>query len=94
MIGEHSVARIELEKKTTFSTGAGEGYSPGSRAKQSSTGETQGLYGESRHLVSACQLAGFQQVVGSLWEVSDMYSVDAAREVYEAVKDGIGSSDA
>ncbi|KAK6544792.1 hypothetical protein TWF694_001475 [Orbilia ellipsospora] len=37
------------------------------------------------HLAAACQLAGFQHVVGSLWEVSDRYSVDAAKEIYETI---------
>ncbi|KAH0558763.1 hypothetical protein GP486_004594 [Trichoglossum hirsutum] len=59
-----------------------------------STGESKHvrLYDESLHLVNACQLAGFQHVIGSLWEVSDMYSVDVARIVYETVKDEIGTS--
>ncbi|KAI0419441.1 CHAT domain-containing protein [Xylaria grammica] len=52
-----------------------------------STGETRAeeLYDEAINLVSACQLAGFQNVVGSLWEVSDRYSVDAAEEVYQTI---------
>jgi CHAT domain-containing protein len=59
-----------------------------------STGESQHmrLFDESLHLVNACQLAGFQHVVGSLWEVSDMHCVDAARIVYETVKGDFGTS--
>ena len=37
------------------------------------------------HLISACQLAGFRHVVGSLWEVSDSHCVDVARVVYETL---------
>jgi hypothetical protein len=32
--------------------------------------------------MTACQLAGFWNVVGSLWETYDGYSLDAAREFY------------
>ena len=58
-----------------------------------STGETKDdrLYDESIHLMSGCQLAGFQHVVGSLWEISDRYSVDVAREVYTVIKSEIGT---
>ena len=57
-----------------------------------STGETkdEGLYDEAIHLMSGCQVAGFQHVVGSLWEISDYHSVEVAREVYTIIKDGIG----
>ncbi|KAH6887034.1 CHAT domain-containing protein [Thelonectria olida] len=43
---------------------------------------------ESIHLISACQLAGFQHVVGTLWEVNDELCVDVARAVYEGIRDG------
>jgi CHAT domain-containing protein len=58
-----------------------------------STGETKDdrLYHESIHLMSGCQLAGFQHAVGSLWEISDRYSVDVAREVYTVIKLEIGT---
>ncbi|KAK6523194.1 hypothetical protein TWF694_006088 [Orbilia ellipsospora] len=46
---------------------------------------SQGLQDEALHLVSACQLAGFQHVVGSLWEVSDRHSVDMAEEMYKTI---------
>lgn len=54
-----------------------------------STGENQAanLQDETIHLVNACQLAGFPHVIGSLWEVDDEYSVDAAREVYTTLRD-------
>ncbi|KAI1303461.1 CHAT domain-containing protein [Xylaria venustula] len=55
-----------------------------------STGESRApkLYDEAINLVSVCQLAGFQHVVGSLWEISDRYSVDAAAEVYKTIREG------
>jgi CHAT domain-containing protein len=31
------------------------------------------LQDEGLHLMAACQLAGFQHVIGSLWAVSDSY---------------------
>ncbi|KAF6817210.1 TPR domain containing protein [Colletotrichum plurivorum] len=53
-----------------------------------STGEShvERLYDETIHLMSACQLAGFPHVVGSLWKVDDEYSSEAACEVYETMK--------
>ncbi|KAL3294475.1 TPR domain-containing protein [Colletotrichum asianum] len=56
-----------------------------------STGDNQAerLQDESIHLVSACQLAGFPHVVGSLWKIDDECSAEAAAEVYRTiVKDG------
>jgi CHAT domain-containing protein len=38
---------------------------------------------ESIHLTSACQLAGFRHVIGTLWEVDDQACVDIARITYE-----------
>ncbi|KAL8299200.1 hypothetical protein RB593_009192 [Gaeumannomyces tritici] len=46
---------------------------------------------ESIHLASACQLAGFRHVVGTLWSVDDGLCVDMARMVYEYLRDeGMG----
>ncbi|KAH6957433.1 CHAT domain-containing protein [Fusarium avenaceum] len=42
---------------------------------------------ESIHLISACQLAGFRHVVGTLWEVNDESCVDVARITYEMIRD-------
>lgn len=56
-----------------------------------STGESEAeqLQDETIHLVSACQLAGFPHVVGSLWEVDDESSVYMARDVYKTlIKEG------
>ncbi|KAH7234753.1 CHAT domain-containing protein [Fusarium redolens] len=47
---------------------------------------------ESIHLISACQLAGFRHVVGTLWEVSDKSCVEVSRNIYESIRDG-GFSD-
>lgn len=43
---------------------------------------------ESLHLISACQLVGFQHVIGTLWEVSDETCVDVARGTYEGMREG------
>lgn len=37
---------------------------------------------EGLHLIAACQVAGFQHVIGTLWEVSDELCVEAARITY------------
>ncbi|KAI0383275.1 CHAT domain-containing protein [Hypomontagnella monticulosa] len=44
------------------------------------------LQDESINLMTACQLAGFRHVVGSLWDVYDMYSIDAAKEFYRVLE--------
>lgn len=38
---------------------------------------------EGLHLIAACQVAGFQHVIGTLWEVSDKLCAEAARGIYE-----------
>ena len=43
---------------------------------------------ESLHLISACQLAGFRHVIGTLWDVNDETSIDMAKIVYEVIKQG------
>lgn len=40
---------------------------------------------EGLHLVNAFQLAGFQHVIGTLWDVDDELCGEVARIVYEAV---------
>jgi tetratricopeptide (TPR) repeat protein len=42
---------------------------------------------EGLHLISACQLAGFRHVIGTLWEVNDETCVDMARMTYESMRD-------
>lgn len=49
------------------------------------------LRDEAIHLVAACQLAGFQHVVGSFWEVADSQSQKVAKLFYTSLKgSGIG----
>ncbi|KAH0433899.1 hypothetical protein CcaCcLH18_05651 [Colletotrichum camelliae] len=54
-----------------------------------STGENRAekLQDESIHLVSACQLAGFPHVIGSLWRIDDECSAEAAAEVYRTIQE-------
>ncbi|KAF3279141.1 hypothetical protein TWF970_004247 [Orbilia oligospora] len=54
-------------------------------ACSTSDSNAEKLHDESINLVTACQLAGFQHVVGSLWEISDKHSVTAAEEVYKTI---------
>lgn len=41
------------------------------------------LIDEGLYLISACQLAGFQNVIGTLWEVNDKICVDMAIMIYK-----------
>ncbi|KAI1179296.1 CHAT domain-containing protein [Nemania sp. FL0916] len=41
---------------------------------------------EALHLISACQLAGFRHVIGTLWSVNDKACVDTAVTTYEWIK--------
>ncbi|KAF4976576.1 hypothetical protein FZEAL_6776 [Fusarium zealandicum] len=50
--------------------------------------EDQKYFDESIHLISACQLAGFRHVIGTLWGVSDELCLDMARITYEGIRDG------
>lgn len=52
------------------------------------TGQTRRkeLVDEGLHLIGACQLAGFQNVIGTLWEVNDSSCVDVAVGTYEWIK--------
>ena len=49
--------------------------------------EAEDLDDEGINLISACQLAGFRHVIGTLWEVSDRHCVQIARTVYETLRD-------
>jgi CHAT domain-containing protein len=42
---------------------------------------------ENFHLISACQLAGYRHVIGTLWEVKDEICVEVARITYEGMRD-------
>lgn len=52
------------------------------------TGEVKNdsLIDEGLHLISACQLAGFRHVIGTLWVVRDEACVEAATKTYEWMK--------
>ncbi|CAJ0553344.1 Ff.00g118560.m01.CDS01 [Fusarium sp. VM40] len=54
--------------------------------------KSQKLYDEGIHLISACQLAGFRHVIGTLWEVNDESCVDMAAIIYDEIHKG-GMSD-
>ena len=56
-------------------------------ACSTSANKVDRLIDEGIHLTSAFQLAGFRHVIGTLWEVSDSHCVDAARVVYETIRD-------
>ncbi|KAK2472075.1 hypothetical protein H9L39_15955 [Fusarium oxysporum f. sp. albedinis] len=50
--------------------------------------KSQRLFDEGIHLISACQLAGFRHVIGTLWEVNDQSCVDLAAIIYEEMLRG------
>jgi hypothetical protein len=54
--------------------------------------KSQRLFDEGIHLISACQLAGFRHVIGTLWEVNDESCVDMAAIIYDEIHKG-GMSD-
>ncbi|KAF4946510.1 hypothetical protein FGADI_11148 [Fusarium gaditjirri] len=66
-------------------------YNPPFLAYLSACGTSQikdkRLLDESLHLISACRLAGFRHVVGTLWEVGDEACVDVAKIVYQELRD-------
>jgi CHAT domain-containing protein len=45
------------------------------------------LIDEGLHLISACQLAGFQHVIGTLWQANDKSCVDMATMTYTWMKE-------
>ncbi|KAM0127188.1 hypothetical protein ACHAO1_009668 [Botrytis cinerea] len=47
--------------------------------------ENERMIDEGLHLVNAFQLAGFQHVIGTLWDVDDKLCSDVARIVYEHI---------
>ncbi|KAL5589928.1 hypothetical protein FOVSG1_011795 [Fusarium oxysporum f. sp. vasinfectum] len=55
--------------------------------------KSQTLFDEGIHLISACQLAGFRHVIGTLWEVNDQSCVDMAAIIYEEILRGDMSDD-
>ena len=57
-------------------------------ACHTATSSDRTLLDESIHLASAIQLAGYPSVVGTLWQVSDYYSAQIARDVYKWMSKG------
>ena len=51
------------------------------------------LLDEAIHLTSACQLAGFPHVVGTLWEINDAVSAEVAAMFYAGLRTEDGSLD-
>lgn len=47
----------------------------------------QRLFNENLHLISACHLAGFRHVLGTLWEVYDEVCVDITTTIYQEIRD-------
>ncbi|KAI1169429.1 CHAT domain-containing protein [Nemania serpens] len=43
------------------------------------------LYDESINIMTACQLAGFRHVVGSMWELTDRYPLAASSKFYQTL---------
>ncbi|KAG5753704.1 hypothetical protein H9Q70_003645 [Fusarium xylarioides] len=50
--------------------------------------QAKNLVDETIHLASACQLAGFRHVIGTLWKVSDRYCVQVAKSFYRHLGTG------
>ena len=46
------------------------------------------LFDENVHIISACQLAGFRHVIGTLWEVKDESCLEMSRTTYQVIRDG------
>ncbi|GAA3908890.1 CHAT domain-containing protein [Streptomyces lacrimifluminis] len=51
------------------------------------------LIDESIHLAAAFQLAGYPQVIGTLWEINDHHAVDVASSFYAGLTDEKGTVD-
>ncbi|CAG7566273.1 unnamed protein product [Fusarium equiseti] len=56
-------------------------------ACSTSANKVDDLLDEGIHLVGALQLAGFRNVIGTLWQVSDLRCVDVARVFYETIEE-------
>jgi hypothetical protein len=56
-------------------------------ACSSALNRNQRLLDESIHLTAAFQLAGFPHVIGTLWEIEDMYAAEIAATFYVGITD-------
>jgi tetratricopeptide (TPR) repeat protein len=54
---------------------------------------TEALIDEAIHLTSAFQLAGFPQVIGTLWEIVDSIAIDVADSFYSNLRTSDGTLD-
>jgi CHAT domain-containing protein len=50
--------------------------------------DADALVDEGIHLISACQLASFHHVIGSLWQVYDDSCVEVSESVYKGIAEG------
>ncbi|MEU6796176.1 CHAT domain-containing protein [Nonomuraea wenchangensis] len=57
------------------------------------TGPSAQLADEAIHLATGFQLAGFRNVVGTLWEIQDAFAVELADAFYRGLATGAGSID-
>ncbi|MFI6992791.1 CHAT domain-containing protein [Nonomuraea wenchangensis] len=57
------------------------------------TGPSAHLADEAIHLATGFQLAGFRNVVGTLWEIQDEFAVDLADAFYRGLTTGAGTID-
>ena len=46
---------------------------------------TEALFDEGIHIAGAFQLAGFQHVIGTLWQIGQHFSLNVSRDVYSAI---------
>jgi tetratricopeptide (TPR) repeat protein len=46
---------------------------------------TESLFDEGIHIAGAFQLAGFQHVIGTLWQIGQHFSLNVSRDVYSAI---------
>lgn len=79
--------RAEWLQETAPVVAAGAPFLAYLSACSTAANEKLALTDEAIHLVSACQLAGFRHVVGTLWSVSDAFCADVARRFYEILRD-------
>lgn len=62
-------------------------------ACSAATNQVETLLDEGIHLAGGCHLAGFPSVVGTLWHISDEYSVQVAGTVYRKMCETLDGMD-